>query len=193
MSEDSSDKVNNAQPGEEDTTSTLDASGLEPGRVLELSEDSTEELLDAPSGEREETAKPFAGTTEPRLSEDTREVEEPALSSEEPAEPGRDADLSEEAEEVEEEEEELHGHGLDSEDGTSEEPDLSELSQDKDKDALNSPEVTKDSSNANLLEPGEVLESSEDSTEVPTDAPSGERVRLKRLSAGPEELELSEE
>jgi len=98
-------------------TSSPDASGVDSGRDLELSEDSTEVPTDALSGERARSKEPSAGTTKPELSEESREVAEHALPSEEEPEPGRDADSSEE-----EEEEEEHSHGLDSEDSTSEEP-----------------------------------------------------------------------
>lgn len=101
-------------------TCSPDAPGLDSGRDLELSEDSTEVPTDAPSGERARSQEPSAGTTEPELSEEPREVAEPALPSEEEQEPGRDADSSEEEEA--EEEADSHSAGLDSEDSTSEEP-----------------------------------------------------------------------
>jgi len=176
-----------------------------------LSRDSTERAADALSGERAEPTRPSAGAERHQSSRDSEEAENLALPTEEVPEPGRDADSSEEAEEeeeaeeaesseeaeeeeeaeVEEEvEEELHGAGLDSEDSTSEVPEESETSADKDKDALNSKEVEPNSSSAHGPEPGEVLESSEDSTKVPTDALSGELERTPRESAG-EELHRS--
>jgi len=172
-----------------------------------LSRDSTERAADALSGERARTKRPSAGAERHQSSRDSEEAENLALPTEEVPEPGRDADSSEEAEEEEEAEEaesseeaeeeeeaeveeELHGAGLDSEDSTSEVPEESETSADKDKDALNSKEVEPNSSSAHGPEPGEVLESSEDSTKVPTDALSGELERTPRESAG-EELHRS--
>ena len=68
------------------------------------------------SGERVRDQEPSAGTTEPELSEDSREAHPPALSTEEEPEPGRDADSSEE------EEEDSPSDGSDGEDSTSEVP-----------------------------------------------------------------------
>ena len=82
-------------------TSSLDASGEEHGEVPESSRDSTEVPRDALSGERARLRRLSAGTTELELSEESREVAEPALPSEEETEPGSNADSSEE-EEVEE-------------------------------------------------------------------------------------------
>lgn len=88
----SSDKVNSAQPGEEETTSSPVASGPVPGRELELLEDSTEELIDALSGRRANSKRLSAGPERPNSSEEPEEVAEPALPSEEDQEPGLDAD-----------------------------------------------------------------------------------------------------
>jgi len=163
-------------------TCSPDADGPDSGEVPRLSEDSVEVPTGALSGERTRNKELSAGTTSKESSESSREVAKLALPTEEVPEPGRDADSSEE----EEVEEETHSDGLDSEDSTSEEPEESELSTDKDKDALNSPEVLQDSSNAPGLVPGEVLESSRDSTEVPTSALSGDKERKQRESAGEE-------
>lgn len=69
-------------------TNSPDANGPDGGEVPESSEDSTEVPTDAPSGERTRSQEPSAGTTEPELSEEPREVAEPALPSEEEQEPG---------------------------------------------------------------------------------------------------------
>ena len=70
--------------------------------MLESSEDSTEVQTDAPSGERVRPKRLSAGPIELELSEESREVAEPALPTEEEPEPGRDAESSEEEEEEEE-------------------------------------------------------------------------------------------
>ena len=192
-SEDTWDKVKPVLSIEEETICSIDADGLVPGEEQELSEDITEEdTWDAPSGDLEKLERMYAGIEELRSSKNTREVPEPALSTEEEPDPGRDADLLELTEE-----ETLDGSdGEDGADSGSEEQELPEDSRDKDNNALNTSEDPKDSLNAAGVVSGDLLDSSEDSEEEVCHANSGWTEEQGELSAGTTDqrsLEDSEE
>ena len=176
---------------EEETICSIDADGLVPGEEQESSEDSTEEdTWDAPSGDLEELERLYAGLAEePRSSRNTREVQEPAPSSEEELDPGRDADLLDPTEELT-----LDGSdGEDGADGGSERQELPEDSPDKDNNAFFTSEDPKDSLNAAGVVPGDLLDSWEDSEEEVFHANSGETEKLRELSAGTWELRSLED
>jgi len=193
-SEDTWDQVKPVLSGEEETICSIDADGLVPGEEQELSEDSTEEdSWDAPSGDLEELERLYAGLAEePRSSRNTREVPEPAPSTEEELDPGRDADLLDPTEELT-----LDGSdGEDGEDGGSREQELPEDSPDKDNNAFFTSEDPKDSLNAAGVVSGDLLDSWEDSEEEVFHANSGWTEELREPSAGTWEqrsLEDSEE
>jgi hypothetical protein len=155
---------------EEETICSIDADGLVPGEEQELSEDTKEaDGEDAPSIDLEKLKRQSAGMSELESSRNTREVPTPALSSEEPPDPGRDADSLEDTEK-------LALDGSDGEDGAdsgSKEQELPEDSRDKDNNALNTSEDPKDSLNAAGVVSGDLLDSLKDSEEEVNPANSG--------------------
>jgi hypothetical protein len=160
---------------------SLDADGPEECLELESSEDSEEDQIDALPIEKEDGLKPSAGISEEYWLKDSWEVEEDALSIDKDTEFSLDA-----SEELSE--------NTDGEDSTSEVLESSRDTLDKVKDVLSMLEAkvwTLSSLDANGLDPGEELDSLEDTTEDQIDATSGEEEISTEPSAGTIDWESS--
>lgn len=144
----------------EDSTDGPDANGLEIWLELPSSEDSKREQAPALNGEREPNPEPSAGIRDLESSEDSSETERDAQSGQEPENNGPDVLPSKSRAK------------------------LSRDSRERVRAASPTAEAKTDGQDANGLESGKELESSEDSTEEPTDALSGPRATSRRPSAG---------